>query len=167
MSEIRFPCHIYENSDAQAIYDSWQAELVRDYGEVTALADGTVLHDNNSWDEGGRKLLRCKECGALILRQYSVYNDMYDGPDGYYRDWIPVASMEEGDLLNILWGPMELEQYPYRHFRGNNRRFFWTEGNEPKPYDPEKLRKKIREEYSGLDAEKKQLLEKLISGAGE
>lgn len=143
MKEIRFPCNIYDISDAQKVYEQSEWELVKDYGEYTALPDKTVLHDNYNWDEGGRRLVRCRECGALILRQHSMYNDMYDGPDGYYKDWIPVTSAEEADLLNILWGSMELEQYPFRHFRGNNHDFFWTEGDEPKPYDPEELKKKF------------------------
>ena len=167
MSEIRYPCHFYGVSDAGEVFDRWEGELVRDYGEYTSLEDRTVLHDNYCWDEGGRALVRCRECGALMLQQRSVYNDMFDGPDDYYKDWIPVASVEEGDLLNILWGPMELEKYPFRHFRGNNRNYFWTEGDEPKPYNPEELKGKIRDEYAGLPDDKKPLLEKLISEAGK
>ena len=165
--EARFPCHIYGIRDGKEAYDTWQGNLVKDYGEYTALEDKTVLHYNYCWDEGSRQLVRCCDCGALMICQYSVYNGMFDGPDGYYRDWIPVASVEEGDLLNILWGGMELERYPFRHIRGNNREFFWTKGEEPEPYDPEELKKKIREHYSELTKKKKQLLEKLISEAGK
>ena len=162
----RYPCHIYENTDAKEVFDTWEGELVRDYGEYTALEDGTVLHWNHTWDEGSRILVRCNVCGGLVIRQYSVYNDMYDGPDGYYRDWVPVASVEEADLLNILWGAMELENYPFRHFRRNNKDSFWTGVGEPRPYDPEELKKKIREEYAKLKPKQKKLLEKMISEAG-
>lgn len=164
---IRFPCHIYGMVDAKEAYDAWKGELVKDYGECIALTDGTVLHENCNWDEGGRTLVRCRECGALMILQSSVYNNMFDGPDSYYMDWIPVASAEEGDLLNILRGATELEDYPFRHFRGNNHQYFWTKGEEPRPYDPEDLKKKIRKRYAGLAAEKKWLLEDLISDAGK
>lgn len=160
----RYLCHIYDMEDAKEAYDTFRGTPVRNYGEDTLLEDGTVLHSNYMWDEGARSLSRCEKCGALVMMQRSVWNDMYDGPDGYYRDWVPAASVEEADLLNILWGPMDLEQYPFRHLRGNNRSFFWTDGETPVPYDPEELRKQIREGYRDV---KPELLEKLIREAGK
>lgn len=164
---IRFPCHIWAMEDAAEAYEACKGRLVRDYGEYTSLEDGKVLHYNYSWDEGSRYLVRCGECGALVIMQYSVFIDMYDGPDGYYRDWVPVASVEEADLLNILWNSTDLEHYPFRHFRNNNREYFWTDGEEPEPYDPEELKRKIREKYSGLTKKRKRMLEKMIGRAGK
>ena len=160
----RFPCHIYEIADAKEAYKSFRGDLVREYGEYVSLDDGTILHDNYMWDDGGRYLVRCEECGGLMIMQSSEYHSFSDGPDGYYRDWIPVASVEEGDLLNILFGAMEMENVPCRHIRGNNGDIFWTDGKEPEARDTEDLILEIREEYPDADPE---LLNKLIRDAGK
>ena len=146
-----FLCHIYGIPDGGEAREEFRGEFVKDYGEKLSLKDGRTLHWNYNWDDGDRMLMRCKDCGALLIRQFSEYHSFSDSPDGYYSDWIPVASEEEADLLNILWDAMELESYPYRHIRGNNFSFFWTKGEEPVPYDPENLRKQIREKYRELD----------------
>ena len=142
-----YPCHIWSIEDAGKAYAEFQGELIRDYGDTVRLRDGRVLHWNHAWDEGGRSLVRCAKCGGLILMQKSEYHNMYDGPDGYYRDWIPVATAEEGDLKNILLNEGELEFDPCRHLRGNNRTFFWTGGGEPKPDGPEDLKRQILMKY--------------------
>ena len=61
----------------------------------------------------------------------------------------------------------ELKEYPFRHLRRDDFRLLWMEGEEPRPYDPEELRKRIREKYAGLKKEQKELLEKLIREAGK
>lgn len=168
-----YPCHIYGIRDAKdAEKENLNVERVRDYGARTKLEDGTVLHDNwPAWhDEGGRYLLRCTVCGALRLMQCSMaecpFGD-WDEPDEYYRDYVPVATVEEADLLNILWDEKELKQYPFRRFSRHDFSRGWTEGEEPCPYDAEELRKRIREKYAGLKKEQKELLEKLIRKAGK
>ncbi len=158
----RFPCHIYGIEDAKEVYDTFQASPLKYYGDDVSLEDGTVLHDNYAWDDGRRTLVRCKKCRGLMIRQSSVYESFSDAPDGYYEDWIPVASEKEADLLNILLGAGDLEDYPCRHLRKNNRNFFWTKGNEPEANDPEELIRQIREKYAGLNPA---LLEKLIQDA--
>ena len=75
-----------------------------------------------------------------------------DAPDGFFQDWIPVAS-EEADLLNILLINLEMESVPCRHLRGNNSYFFWTKNKEPEPYDPEELIRRIREKYPDAASE--------------
>ena len=110
--EPRFPCHIYEIADAKEVYDSFRGELVKEYGDNVTLDDGTVLHENYMWDDGRRSLVRCKECGGLVIVQSSEYHSFLDSPDGYYRDWIPAASEEEADLLSILFDATELEVFP-------------------------------------------------------
>ena len=163
--EGRFPCHVWEMEDAGEAHKSFRGKMVRDYDEYTDLEDGTVLHWNYMWDEGNRYLVRCNECGGLKMVQRSEFH-AFEDDDDYYSDEIPIASVEEGDLLNILWGPLDLEGYPYRSIRGNNFQYFWKAGKEPKPYDTEKLRKEIREKYKDLSPEKKELLEKMIRNAG-
>ena len=96
--------------------------------------------------------------------QSSEHHSFSDSPDGYYKDWIPVASEEEADLLNILLGAMEMENVPCRHIRRNNGEVFWTNDKEPEPYDPEDLIRAIREKYSDADPE---LLDNLIGDVEE
>lgn len=169
MSEIerkepRFPCHIYDIEDANEAYDSFRGELVKEYGDDVSLDDGTVLHGNYMWDDGSRSLVRCKKCGGLLIMQSSEYHSFSDSPDGYYKDWIPVASEEEADLLNILLGAMEMENVPCRHIRRNNGEVFWTNDKEPERYDPEDLIRAIREKYSDADPEQ---LDNLIGDVEE
>lgn len=142
-----YPCHIFGIADAAKAYEEFQGEMVRDYGENVCRPDGSVLHWNYMWDDGRRYLVRCKKCGGLLMMQDSEYHSMSDSPDGYYSDWLPVASEEEGDLLNILLDVMEFENYPCSHLRENNGSFFWTGGKGPRSNDPEDLKRKIRERY--------------------
>ena len=151
--ETRFPCHIYEMADAKEAYDSFRGELIKEYGDEVTLDDGTVLHGNYMWDDGSRTLVRCKECGGLLIMQSSEYHSFSDSPDGYYSDWIPVASEEEADLLNILLDAMEMESVPCRHIRRNNKAIFWTDDEEPEAYDPEELVQEIKKKYEDMDPE--------------
>ena len=159
----RFPCHIYEIEDAGEAHKSFRGELIKEYGDDVRLENGQFLHGNYMWDEGSRNLVRCRMCGGLLIKQYSEFHSFSDSPDGYYEDWIPVASEKEADLLNILLSEMEMENVPCRHIRGNNGDIFWTEGDEPEAFDPEALIQKIREKYAETDPEH---LEELIRKAG-
>ena len=163
-------CHLYRIRDAKEAFKAIETTCVKEYGRNVCLEDGTVLHDNcpECHDEGGRYLLRCNVCGALTLARWSMYECPYwDEPDEYYQERIPVASMEEADLLNILWDEEELKRYPFRYLRRDDLRKLWTNGKEPVQYDPEELRAKIREKYAGLKPKQKEMLEKLISEAGK
>ena len=162
----RFPCHLWEIENAEKAKDAFGWTIIRDYGDDTALEDGTVLHGNYMWDDGSRALLRCNHCGGLVIRQRSEFHSCSDD-DSDYLDWIPVASVEEADLLNLLWGALELESYPFRQLRANDYRYFWTKAGEPVPYNPEELKEKIRQEYAGLKPEQKEMLEDLIREAGK
>ncbi len=155
----RFPCHIYDIADAKEAYGSFRGEQVKNYGDDVSLEDGTALHGNYMWDDGRRTLMRCGKCGGLLIMQSSEYHSFSDRPDGYYSDWIPVASEEEADLLNILFDAMEMEDAPCRHIRRNNGDIFWTKGKEPEACDPEKLIRSIRKKYPNADP---LLLENLI-----
>ena len=140
-------CHIYEIDDAKEAYKQLDIECVKSYGEETKLEDGTLLHDNYEWDDGFRSLLRCKCCGGLILFQVSGYTSMSDDADGYYEDIIPVWSEEEADLLNILLGPRDFADHPFRHLRGNNHEYHWTRGEQPRPMDINELKRAIALKY--------------------
>ena len=96
---------------------------------------------------------------------------LLEGADGESKrqllDALGFSSVEEADLLNILWDSLDLEAYPYRSIRGNNFRYFWKQGKEPRRYNTEKLRQKIRETYKNLTPAQKELLEKKMAEAGK
>ena len=141
-----YPCHIFRIADAEKAHNEFHGRLIRNYGEQVWLQDGSILHSNHVWDDGGRRLLRCKDCGGLLLKQTSEFHGIY-GEDGYYEDWIPAATEEEGEMLNILLDALELENYPCRHLRGNNCSYMWIGDEEAKPCDPEDLKRRILEKY--------------------
>ena len=148
-----YPCHIFNMPDPAKAYEDFRGELVKDYGDCVSRRDGRVLHWNYMWDDGYRSLVRCRECGGLVLMQSSEYHSFSDAPDGYYRDWIPVATEEEADLLNVLLDAGEFERHPHRRFSRTNGdcHLFGTDGL--KPCDPEELKKQILKKYglSSLD----------------
>ncbi len=112
--------------------------------------------------------MRCNVCGGLMLTQLSFEECPYwDDPDLYYRDYIPVASVEEADLLNILRNEKELKDYPARHLRRDDLRYLWTDQKEPVPNDPEELKKKIRIKYRRLSPKHREMLEKMMEEAGK
>ena len=169
-TEGRFPCHLYEIRDAEEAYKAIDVTGVKDYGDYTALEDGTVLHNNypDHHDEGRRVLTRCNVCGGLMLTQSSMDECPYwDDPDLYYRDCIPVASVEEADLLNILLDEKELKNMTVRHLKRDDQRILWTNQKAPVPNDPAELRKRIRIKYQALSPEEKKLLGKKMEEAGK
>ena len=124
-----------------------QEEIIKDYGEKTELPDGTVLHGNHGPYEGGRQLVRCRDCGGLFLKQSTDYMDLYyDGPE-MTRNWILVASETEANLLNILLNDDEFKNYPVRHLRSYNSTYLWAGEDEPKASDAEDLKVQIRKKY--------------------
>ena len=167
-----YPCHLYGIEDAREAYKAMDATCLKEYGGRLSLQDGTVLHDNypDHHDEGGRHLMRCNVCGCLMLAQRSMFEASlmyFDELDEYYDDRIPVASVEEADLLNILWDEEELKKKSFRHLQRNDMSIGWMGEKDPSPYDPEKLKRKIRMKYSSLYLEQKKMLEKLMAEAGK
>ena len=159
-----YPCHIWESEDAKEARKAFKVTEIQDYGSEVRLEDGTVLHINydEQDDYGSRRLYRCRTCGGLILSQSSV--DCWDPTDiDADDDYMPVSSPEEAGLLNILLDYGEFFQIPGRRLHTfNNRLCSWTGSGEPVPGDPEELKEKIRQKYSGLKPAQKEMLEKLI-----
>ena len=165
-----YPCHIYGIKDAKEADAVNEITRVKDYGSNLSLDDSFTIHSNypDSHEEGRRILARCNICGGLMLRQLSKIECPYwDEPDEYYHDYVPVATVKEADLLNILWNGKELAEYPFRHIKRDDYRVLWTDGKEPEPYDPEELKQKIREKYAGLSPKHREMLEKMISQTGK
>ncbi len=160
----RYPCHIHDIEDAGEAHDALMLNRVRDLGDSVCLEDGTFLHRNYEWDDGGRSLVRCEKCGGLLIWQSSVDHSFSDSPDGSCSDWIPAASTEEAKLLNILLNPGEMANLSCRHLRETNEEYMWLGDQEPESRDPEELIRAIREKYPDADPE---LLDRLIRDALE
>ena len=84
-----------------------QTDVVEEYGD-------RYLHNwLHTWDDGGRRLLRCRKCGGYILCQYSEYHGM--DYDDYYLDYFPVSGAEEAHILNEKYDGYAIEkEYPGR-----------------------------------------------------
>ena len=112
--EIRNTCCIFDCSsvDEAAKKIEKQLKIVENYGSSHTRTDGSVnmLHDFNS---GDRKLMQCKNCGALFLRQYSFTPCYYD--DGYPMVTIvycSINSREEALEINDKYSGIDFE-YKY------------------------------------------------------
>ncbi len=166
---FRSLCCIYDMDDAHAVDQSFREVTVKEYGDSVCLSDGTKLHDNLDGEYGNytapvgrRELVRCRKCGALLIHQHTCDPNIYDGFE-FLDDWIPVASVQEADLLNILLSGQEFTAYSFRHFRQVNLHGRWSEGKEPCPNDPDDLIQMIMDKYTGVDPA---LLAELIRETG-
>ena len=94
-------------------------EIIEEYGD----GDGFPYY---TWDDGHRTLLRCKNCGALFLRQISEFHSMSDTGDHYYMDYFPVESREQAIEYNNKYNGFSLEM-EYKGFRilKNDSKWVW------------------------------------------
>ena len=76
-------------------------EEIWNYGDT---CNGHYLH---TWDDGGRKLFRCRDCGGLVMVQEGEYHSPEN--DDYYVDYFPVDSVQEAEQLNEKYGGFDLE----------------------------------------------------------
>lgn len=77
-------------------------EELWDYGD---MCNERCLH---TWDDGGRKLYLCHDCGGLVLVQNSEYHG--EENDDHYTDYFPVDSAQEAEQLNELYGGWAIEK---------------------------------------------------------
>ena len=139
-------CHIYEIADAREAGKELETETVKGYGSSTVY-HGVELHSNHESEGGGRALVRCKKCGALLLTQHSWYEAMNPDFDGSFSDWIPVWSEKEADLLNLFLDCRELPDYAFKHLRSNNDKYCWIGDDLPRPMDLTELTHAIALKY--------------------
>ena len=112
-------CIAYNMKDVLEAWKHMKCEVVEDYGRK---AYGHYLF---VWDEGGRILLRCKNCGGYVLRQDSEFHGMED--DDYYTDFFFVDSPEEADELNRKYSGEEIEfEYSDRFLMYDNGMLKWS-----------------------------------------
>lgn len=107
-------CTLLED-DAQTAGEGMAVETVKDYGD-----------DKHLFDDGWRRLLRCKKCGCLMLAQHSEFHGFDD--DDYYTDYYPVACAAEADRINDECGPLGIGgAVSGRFLRRTNGRYTWSE----------------------------------------
>ncbi len=95
------PCIGFYMEDAFEAYQHMGTEVIEEYGDRVGH---NWLH---TWDEGGRKLLRCRKCGGYILCQFSELHSMED--EDYYSDSFQVSGPEEARNLNRMYDGYKIE----------------------------------------------------------
>lgn len=110
-------CVGFDLPTAAEAFEHFQGMLeeVWDYGD---MCNGHCLH---TWDDGGRKLYRCRNCGGLILVQESEYHG--EENDDHYTDYFPVDSVQEAEQLNELYGGWAIEK------EWNGKKVFVSKGH--------------------------------------
>jgi len=99
-----YMCCIFSERDAKTANGKFDWTMVREYGSRCA---GHALH---TWDWGERFLVKCKNCGKLLLIQDSEYHGISYTDDSDYRDIYPVKSEEEAETLNREYDGFSLER---------------------------------------------------------
>ncbi|MBR2671421.1 MAG: hypothetical protein IKE27_04400 [Oscillospiraceae bacterium] len=113
-------CHIFDIYDPNEAWNSMDNEIVKDYGDY---CNGHYLY---TWDDGGRKLMRCRKCGGYILMQKSEFHSFMDD-DSYYTDFFPVSGDEEAQMLNEKYSGFALEgQFPGRYLMRSDGQCSWS-----------------------------------------
>jgi hypothetical protein len=138
-------CCIFQYYDANEAWHHFVYEIIENYGDVFCNPDGSVKHCLHTWDDGGRRLVRCKKCGALFLLQTSEFHNMTDGNDSYYLDFFQVGSREEALVYNEKYNGFTLENsYGGTFLSGTNMNWSWRKGTntrEENCFVPEMLKK--------------------------
>lgn len=111
-------CCVFDIEKAAKAGKALDFEVIERYG------DWCNGHPMYCWDDGGRSLVRCKKCGALMLVQRSEYH-AFD--DDYYTDYFPVADREEALRFNNDYSGFALEEkYPGIYLMETNGKYSWA-----------------------------------------
>lgn len=113
-------CLAFEMDDLKKAWEHMRLETVKDYG------DRAYDHNLHTWDDGGRFLAKCKNCGGYVLVQKSEYHSTF-GDDAYYTDYFPVKDAEEADLFNRKYDGFSIEkEFPERYLCRTNLNIHWS-----------------------------------------
>lgn len=102
-------CCIFSHTNASIAIIHFEYELIKNLGKSVYNNDGSFKHYNYVWDDGGRKVIRCKNCGAIFLYQWSEFHNNYGGQDSYYDNFFLVKNLVEAEFLNKNYSGFELE----------------------------------------------------------
>ncbi|MDO8589936.1 MAG: hypothetical protein Q7R69_01555, partial [bacterium] len=74
------------------------------------------------------RLVKCKQCGQLYLKEFYETIDWIDGEDPQYLTYIPVENQQEAEVINKvgLWefqtfSPRMNRDYP----KGKPKKIYW------------------------------------------
>ena len=125
------PCCIFSHIDASTAISHFGYELIKDLGKTVCNSDGTIKPFIYVWDEGGRKIIRCKNCGAIFLYQWSEFHNNYGDQDSYYDNFFLVKNLAEAELLNKKYSGFALEtNYKGLTLWNSNDVWYWNKENE-------------------------------------
>lgn len=103
----------------------WQKEDVTD-GDLDNAFDVMQTYSEDS--HFSRRLVKCKQCGQLYLKEFYETIDWVDGEDPQYLTYIPVESQQEAEAINQV-GLWEFQTFSPRINRdwpkGKPRKIYW------------------------------------------
>lgn len=116
-----------------------QLKTVKDFGDTYIRPDGSfnTLHD---LDYGGRELMKCEICGALLLWQSSRCPVYYDGYPLETNLYYSVNSKNEADEINDKYSGFEFE---YKYLDNSKNAWIWCMDGEWRWSKDEANRKKM------------------------
>lgn len=101
------PCCIFSYNDAETAYKNLKRELIKEFDKRVYNTDGSIKHYVYVWDKGGRSVVRCKNCGAFFIYQWTVFYDGR-GTDIEYEDYCQVETLQEAETLHQLYSGLQL-----------------------------------------------------------
>ena len=104
----------------------WNKEEIAD-GDLDNAFD--VVHTFSEDAHFSRRLIKCKQCGQLYLKEFYEEIDWVDGEDPQYLTFIPVRSKEDAEEINKV-GLWELQTFSPRinrdYPKGKPKRIYWV-----------------------------------------
>ncbi len=117
-------CCIFEFENIEEAIKSMDFEFIKGYEDKFINKDGSIKHYLHTWDDGERRLIRCKRCGAYFLRQDSEFHG-FDDSD--YMDWFQVESPNAAEKLNEMLNGWEIERkYHSPRLSRTNGEYHWN-----------------------------------------
>lgn len=95
-------------------------ETLRAYDPQPKNKDGSVRWYLFRWDDGkngSRRLVRCRQCGALYLVQSFHLHKFAEQKDLLFEDWYAVRNEAQGDQWNQTYTGIQLEHSRTPAFR--------------------------------------------------
>ncbi|HEX3023261.1 MAG TPA: hypothetical protein VHP81_12825, partial [Lachnospiraceae bacterium] len=121
-------CCIFGFDNIEEAVKAMNFEFIKDYGDTFLNEDGSIKHYLHTWDDGERRLVRCKNCGAYFIRQAS---ELHGSEDSYYIDWYQVESPDIAEKLNEIYSGWALEaEYKAPGMFMTNGKYHWNNAND-------------------------------------
>lgn len=103
LTTIPTNCHLWLKRNNHAIFSNDDLLLIKNYGDC----------QNTVAEHCERRLLKCKQCGQLYLKESLEFIDWQDGDDKQYYSFFPVVNARKATELNKLSSMDILKQEPW------------------------------------------------------